>query len=1207
MKISRQDGQGRRLPSPVRSHSGFALVVALSLMAFILILMMSIMMLARVESVNSATQADLTQARQNAIFGLQVALGQLQEEMGPDKRISATATLLDESPATEDIDGVGQPYWTGAWDSLQWDRASEMTAAVPSGASSSDGKPSSFRRWLVSGLNDENMSPADQLNLAKQFTADSEGAILLVGEGTLGSAQAAARQSVYVPRAEIDDDSFLQNGFAYWVGDEGVKANFGTPAEATPNSNWEKIQATANPDRANLQALEGWGAFSDTAYAVDNVFDYAAIESLAEEDLDSSSAFDGKFHAVTPYSWGLLTNVRDGGLRKDLSLLFAENTLPTDYREEPMFEVDPAYGPEWDYVKRYYDRYKMLSLEDGVPTLDIGDVRPEVMDNLDPKPGDAPMPVIVRFQYIFSLYQGYNTLDGKSYSSRSVADPGANPVSSFNSENDDKIVLLMVTPVIYYWNPYNVTISMDHDESAKKVLSIKLDFPPIQFSFDDGTTYRSLDDSFWRDGEELISLHSSNYHVAPIVIPPGQIRIDTLQKNQLPINAEYRHLMYVSTGNKEKLFSRTAASEYGRARNLDPGFDESTPGIFTPALLGVTTGDMYAPQAKLRATGSIKPRLRFDPNDSDMSFRVFSGGEGGAPRQAAGMIQMETNTGTSSTILPTEFVAKESINLNSLPDIVDSAMSYSGINPVFILNFDLRAFDELEGLGKAGLFTDPANAYFFSVDTEDKTLATAPFRISFEEVSANGAYMTYDEETGSAAIRVTNPATGNVQIIDENIADELPVAPLLSIAQLENAPLGRDYRHLIYQKTGDDAHSPLTYLSNSDPEKRNMAPVFNRAVGNSFSHPMIAEDSVWDGAYAVDRSYFLNDVLFDGYFFSGLADDDGPYATGEEEAVDHLEAFLNGTEALPNIAYRLNMPEGMTLADAKKELLEDNPDEAFDRLAAFLVAQGMFNVNSTSVDAWAAMLSTLKEQAVLATDSEAGELNEEDNDDLTPVLPNMLPAGPSAESQGSALAARDALWSGFRALDDGQIRDLAGELVQQVKARGPFLSVSQFVNREISSRDAYNKTGALQAAIDAAGLNTTSDEGAMNSALSERFASNEMDTAAIDGAGFASPQSLYGDRNEGLPGYLTQADLLKPIAPVLSARSDTFIIRAYGDVKDGDRVVARAWCEAVVQRNPGYVGDAIKPWETPTDGSVADNFGRRFRIVSFRWLNQDDV
>jgi hypothetical protein len=83
---------------------------------------------------------------------------------------------------------------------------------------------------------------------------------------------------------------------------------------------------------------------------------------------------------------------------------------------------------------------------------------------------------------------------------------------------------------------------------------------------------------------------------------------------------------------------------------------------------------------------------------------------------------------------------------------------------------------------------------------------------------------------------------------------------------------------------------------------------------------------------------------------------------------------------------------------------------------------------------------------------------------------------------------------------------------------------------------------------------------------------------------------------------LLQSDLLGLLAPILQVRSDTFVIRAYGESRDGSGiVVARAWCEARVQRMP-------MPFDSADDiEKPAGLLGRRFHVISFRWLNPGDV
>ena len=137
-----------------------------------------------------------------------------------------------------------------------------------------------------------------------------------------------------------------------------------------------------------------------------------------------------------------------------------------------------------------------------------------------------------------------------------------------------------------------------------------------------------------------------------------------------------------------------------------------------------------------------------------------------------------------------------------------------------------------------------------------------------------------------------------------------------------------------------------------------------------------------------------------------------------------------------------------------------------------------------------------------------------------------------------------------------------------------------------------------------------------------------------------------------MPGWLSQADLLTPLAPVINVRSDTFRVRAYGDGGPANPNV-KVWCEAIVQRLPEYVIDDVKfpsegdpsharpmePYEDlnsngqfdessepftdfDSDGTrsfdseyrdeqlennVNERFGRRFRIVKFRWLPAEEV
>jgi len=71
----------------------------------------------------------------------------------------------------------------------------------------------------------------------------------------------------------------------------------------------------------------------------------------------------------------------------------------------------------------------------------------------------------------------------------------------------------------------------------------------------------------------------------------------------------------------------------------------------------------------------------------------------------------------------------------------------------------------------------------------------------------------------------------------------------------------------------------------------------------------------------------------------------------------------------------------------------------------------------------------------------------------------------------------------------------------------------------------------------------------------------------------------------------------------------TFTIRAYGDARDKNgNIIAKSFCEAVVRRSREYVDPMDAP-DLFTYPSSPQNrsFGRRFAIVSFRWLSPGEI
>lgn len=191
---------------------------------------------------------------------------------------------------------------------------------------------------------------------------------------------------------------------------------------------------------------------------------------------------------------------------------------------------------------------------------------------------------------------------------------------------------------------------------------------------------------------------------------------------------------------------------------------------------------------------------------------------------------------------------------------------------------------------------------------------------------------------------------------------------------------------------------------------------------------------------------------------------------------------------------------------------------------------------------------------------------------------------------------------GGRELSDGEIEQLAKALVDEIRERGPFLSLSEFVNRRLDAANPrLSAKGALQAAIDADGVD-------INKAFRDsarRFTSDEISALKPE-----FPEALEGPVAIGSSAYVNQADILRGLAAQLTPRGDTFVIRAYGDSLSADgRIAARAWCEAVVQRLPEYIDSGDDAYLKKADLQSPANigFGRRFQVVSFRYLNPSEV
>jgi len=367
------------------------------------------------------------------------------------------------------------------------------------------------------------------------------------------------------------------------------------------------------------------------------------------------------------------------------------------------------------------------------------------------------------------------------------------------------------------------------------------------------------------------------------------------------------------------------------------------------------------------------------------------------------------------------------------------------------------------------------------------------------------------------------------------------------------------------------------------------------AIGNSQASPYLQPDQTFRDTWPdfdspesgppvyYDLSWQLNNALWDDYFFSALP----------EQADRTFPNVSDNSRIVSTTGYESAALD--STADAASELMID----------------GAFNINSTSIAAWESVLGAFLGSEVDATNSTSQAFT-----DASPWLRHRFPQSFEVDPNLGTLPEDSSAYSGFRALTRNEIGNLAEAIVEQVKLRGPFASLAEFVNRSpvptshqqrtISDPASWQAKGALQAAIDNSGINDAFFDDASSNDYSVENPTNLYQDNIISSRHFRefNRDAMGGSLAANIPGYLSQADLLSKLGSVLTVRSDTFKIRVYGEAKNAlGNESTEVWCEAIIQRIP----EKVDPNENVTDGDPANGFGRRFVIKSFRWLNPDEV
>lgn len=1279
-----------------KKQSGFALLVTIILVAFLVLVVMALATFTRVETQVSTNSQHLARARQNATMALNIALGQVQVLTGPDQRTTAEASL--EFPT------AANPRWVGVYGNTNVASYTDTPSAIKQ-------LTPALLNWLVSGnesvsftansgtttthgriekpypsewpftpeaavTSADNAALADATALTESLKLDGKPARLLVGPATAGDITPASNYvlaplvDVAVPTGSVpglssgDPTSQTTIGrYAWWVGDEGVKAranlrdrylqtsdsadryySFVTAQRsAVELMTWKKSAPAGMASTMGLStsdtSLDRIGADYDfTLPSLRNILSLNQLpflggSSTATQNL--ATAARQRFHDLTTASYSVQADTFAGGLKKDLTADIADTTsaasgnrpADTDTLFKPQSASDPGI-PTWGQLRSWARTTAAL----------------ENPQAIEPKPATATQAGIGPVISMAGLGFGFEIRD-------------------HDSETGGGKFYLRLFPTLVLYNPYTVPIkahtyqigfALRRPGNGKVGFSFDLKPVPTTWVFDpEDETYEF---SSWGDykswgtytlndcpdvdnGKDAPGFISFTVQTGDI--PPGESHIFTLDSSEGAKSYTSANLMTHGTSGLSRWVTlRVAldetlpndASFCATSRGMN--FDVSSPDGYKDAHMQV----VLAEPGGLTQSG-VQPGT---PTDA-----WYQGILDCAPYGAGfDSCCKVSNVIILSPIPPCP--ADPAILLSEL-----EASANTETEPYFGLNvqaqMEASAGNTLGGYTEGSMGTGRTRWLVQSnirapVAARSKLDAgtmnymgsgspgyAATFRTSYSKTKATRNAILY-MTLGNDARASSGPGQDARDVlVNSTLFDILPPAGgLLSLGQLQHAPLS-----LL-------GFYPAYPFGNSAADMR-LARNAHYATGVLRPPGALGSGSGTFNKPYYDISWHLNRAIWDRYFVSAVP-------------ASWTAADVAAGKPLPNARMTVYRREGAAPAIDELRYSGSGTNAAYDRAAAHLLVAGGFNVNSTSEQAWRALLAGTNQlpNGTAYSGSASGKLNA--------VTPRFARNAGAMNWTADSLERAD--YSGNRelALREGSetvseaadrlpcvVDELAKRIVEEVRLRGPFLSLGDFVNRRIvsstSSAPATGVKGALQRAIDRMQapyeINVSDNIYDIPMGKNEDFPSwkswkdyvnkppdilvsysdlpvdylpaNPGDSKAhFLGKDAGEPDGAFMSRSAYNPKFLTQADLLSVLGPALSARSDTFLIRAYGeDVNplDPTDIRARAWCEAVVQRTPDYMDTTDDPQVHPKDATQEINrkFGRRYKVVSFRWLSPADI
>lgn len=1139
----------------VSPRKGFALVIALGLMAFVLLLMLSLTTFVRVESTQMATQLNHLQARQNALLASMVALGNLQKSMGPDARVSAPASIYDTEPESEVVQGVANPYWLGVFMSRPASGVSPHPEVWRQSATSLGA--SSLVQWLVSS-----QQPVTDPRLdASLFNADSPDNLVLMERHSQVGAPDAEVFAGRIPIKQGSASSTPSGAFAWWVADESMKAKVNLIAEETTSATARRSFFTS-PQRSDVRLLDGFSDFDPESPILQNALRLSrTVDNFRASGIALAESFYNQRQHFTFHSQSIPVDVTEGRLQQDLSVY-----LQTGLGLSGSQVVIRGSPGDSDYTG-----FSWFSDLQGV-------------DNLP------------RFSLIRSWYQMGQSVTG--FSGGTAPAPRLHtseqhglkpeviryglfirPVYIDRGDNPDGAGRLVEPAILLYprlvlWNPTSVPIATSdyvirmrfpYTITYNNLVATNGSFNPST-GIQDNLISRQAQDSEFNNLEYLaFSLPEQNLY-------PGETALITVRpSNDFPFDIVSEQLLSLASAS---VVGEQTLNLLEQGNNSEFGFfivPSGTTSVFTPG--GPDSTDS---PANFRANVVLQPPAAAELRQFNLMLELYNRGA------AIPLVPLHSDDFRNTR----QQNAWPQYNISNF-ELIDISDSDTVINKGRVLGGHQLSSTRLRLLSNYPVSdqyrlaaTRNVRADNLSDGPQNPTPRNRLFKTRHSTFLVDDWFDGVGWPSRPHTLGPQSGRTGSSHIFSEHGA--VP----------GGLRWGTNYIFFDFPRENSDLLS-LGRLQHVNFGRFRWQP--SMPFGNSKADPFIPREKFIHDADTnvpnelIDLSYLLNASMWDRFFVSGIPQQGA------------LEQNADGTTRLPNNRMRLNnndVPQNEWRGSAT----------AFSRAARHVTIDGGFNVNSTSVEAWITLLNSFL-GVPIDTITGANSHNPQRvafARSLYPLVDEMLAVGDSSNliSVNSKQS-----WGSVRSLSRDEIQALANAIVAEIKRRGPFLSIADFVNRRLqpSSSDVFESYQGLMGPIQAAitEVSNVSDQGWLNA----RFLREDSSFTAIDEGtdrwavdpdhARGAPAGRLGSTMEGVPGYLSQADILSAIGSVLTVRGDTFVIRSYGEVNNPitGRIIAKSRGELMVQR-------VVEPVDLNDDVIAPEGgFGRKFEIIGFRWMD----